>query len=343
VDVLGLFLDVNCVDLDLGHWFLAEFLVVIYPRNIEVVHVVVLYGCIGNGIGVTHRICVFKLVRGYDSLLNSSMRLLLLGVMCMPFRAASYTSSFVGFSRGIKHVSQCRSFATFSRRKSAEAFDVGGEKYIPRGEKQRDYVRALKDPSVGLVFGIGPAGCGKTLFACNSAVAALKSGSVSKIVLTRPSVAADEQLGFLPGDILKKMNPMMLPLFDVFLEHFPKWEWDRMIASGVVEIAPIGFMRGRTFKECFVIADEMQNSTPNQMLMLLTRLGEGSKMVVTGDLRQSDIGGGIGGSNGLQDVLDRIYHGINCDDDLIRVVEMGDGDVERSDIVKRVLEIYKDD
>jgi phosphate starvation-inducible PhoH-like protein len=269
-----------------------------------------------------------------------------IGVLCMPMRAVSYTSfARLPMSHAIRKSSM---FLNAKKGKHVQHVQqLLQDKpvlYRPHGIRQEQYVESLQNPSVDLVFGIGPAGCGKTLFACLAAVEALKTGSVSKIVLTRPSVAADEQLGFLPGDILKKMNPMMLPLFDVFLEHFQKSEWDRMISSGVIEIAPIGFMRGRTFKNCFVIADEMQNSTPNQMLMLLTRIGTGTKMVVTGDLLQSDIRSedilSKCGENGLQDVIDRIYTKSGCDDS-IQVVMMNDDDVERSDIVKRVLELYK--
>jgi phosphate starvation-inducible protein PhoH and related proteins len=211
----------------------------------------------------------------------------------------------------------------------------------PRGERQSEYLSALTDPSVGLVFGIGPAGCGKTMFACSAAISALRSGSVSKIVITRPSVLVEENIGFLPGDILKKMNPILLPLFDVFLEHYTKRELDNLITSGVIEVAPVGFMRGRTFKSCFIIADEMQNSTPNQMLMLLTRVGEGSKIVVTGDLGQSDLIAMGADKNGLQDVLDRLYDptGCGCGNE-IRIVELTSADVARSSLVKHVLGLY---
>jgi len=164
--------------------------------------------------------------------------------------------------------------------------------YEPRTPNQQIYVDALNDPAVPVVFGIGPAGSGKTMFACLAAVNALKSGAVSRIVMTRPVVSVDEQLGFLPGDIQRKMDPWVRPLFDVLLESsYSQVDIDRMIAHGVIEIAPLGFMRGRTFKHTFVLADELQNSTPSQMMMLLTRIGTGCKMVVTGDVYQSDLRG----------------------------------------------------
>ena len=231
-------------------------------------------------------------------------------------------------------------------------------KYVPRGVNQEAYVDALNDPEVPVVFGTGPAGCGKTLFACATAIQALKRGDISRIIFTRPVVPAEEDIGFLPGNILRKMDPWLQPLFDVFLEYYTQKEIDGMIAGGVIEISPLGFMRGRTFKRAFIIADEMQNSSPNQMLMLLTRVGMGSKIVVTGDLRQSDLSYRLNSlgcadttvTNGLEDFIDKLrkYEEMLAKNDGegkggrlgdIRLIEMTANDVERSPVVKRILEI----
>ena len=213
--------------------------------------------------------------------------------------------------------------------------------YRPRSENQRQYVSHLGDEGVPIVIGLGPAGCGKTLFACVSAIDGLKRGIFQKIVLTRPIVPVEEEeLGFLPGTLVKKMDPWTRPLMDIFLEHYPQHELDFMIGSGVIEISPLAYMRGRTFKRCFIIADEMQNSSPGQMLMLTTRIGEGSKMVITGDLKQSD----RGSNNGLLDIMEKLkdYQGSRRDALAcgIELVEMNKGDIERSPIVSKILEIY---
>ncbi len=219
----------------------------------------------------------------------------------------------------------------------------GRSVYVPRTPNQQIYVDALNDPAVPVVFGIGPAGSGKTMFACLAAVNALKSGTVSRIVMTRPVVSVDEQLGFLPGDIQRKMDPWVRPLFDVLLESsYSQVDIDRMIAHGVIEIAPLGFMRGRTFKHTFVLADELQNSTPGQMMMLLTRIGDGCKMVVTGDVGQSD----LRGVNGLADFMSRFRratesgHGSGSGAGDISLCELDSGDIQRSAVVQRVHDMY---
>jgi phosphate starvation-inducible PhoH-like protein len=207
--------------------------------------------------------------------------------------------------------------------------------YKPRSENQKLYVNYLNDPNISMVFGVGPAGCGKTLFACIAAITALKKGDITKIILTRPIVSVQEELGFLPGGIKSKMDPWLQPLFDIFLENYTQIEIDKMIAEGVIEISPLGFMRGRTFKRTFVICDELQNSTPNQMLMLLTRAGNGCKMVITGDLKQSD----LSEKNGLSDFMEK-YKKRTRDYGEIRLIEMTAKDVERSLVVKNILELY---
>ena len=203
----------------------------------------------------------------------------------------------------------------------------------PKTPNQISYVNALHSNT--LVFCLGPAGTGKTLFACNEAMKQLQNRDIEKIIITRPIVAVeDEQLGFLPGNINKKMDPWTRPIFDIFSEYCSMTEITKMMKDGIIEISPLAYMRGRTFKKSFIIADEMQNSSPNQMLMLTTRLGENSKMVVTGDLKQSD----KSLHNGLSDFLDKFKnYPKNCS---IKVIEMKTEDVERSEIVKTILDIY---
>jgi phosphate starvation-inducible PhoH-like protein len=214
--------------------------------------------------------------------------------------------------------------------------------YVPRGKLQKHYVDFLADPDVSVVFGTGPAGCGKTLFACIAAIQGLKQGTISRIIFTRPLVPVEEDMGFLPGNIMKKMDPWLQPLYDIFLEHYTRKELDLMIANNIIEISPLGFMRGRTFKNAFIIADEMQNSSPNQILMLLTRIGSGSKMVITGDLQQSDLQhkSSMKVNNGLYDFIHKMkLYSYKYILEEIRLVEMTSDDVERSPVVRRVLEI----
>ena len=208
--------------------------------------------------------------------------------------------------------------------------------YSPRSANQKKYVDTLNNPNTTLVFGIGPAGTGKTLFACSSAIKDLKQGKIHKIVLTRPVVPVEEELGFLPGNIKHKMDPWTRPIFDIFLEYYSQKDIDAMIHGGVIEISPLAFMRGRTFKRCFIIADEMQNSSPNQMLMLTTRIGVGSKMVVTGDLNQSD----RINDNGLKIFMEKIRK-YNGDKNGIEICELENHDIERSPVVSQILNIFK--
>jgi len=216
--------------------------------------------------------------------------------------------------------------------------------YIPRTENQKQYVNYLQDENTKLVLGIGPAGTGKTLFACNIAVEELRKGNIQKIILTRPVVPVEEEeLGFLPGSLINKMDPWTRPLFDVLLDFYNQKDIDSMLHGGVLEISPLAYMRGRTFKRAFIIADEMQNSTPNQMVMLMTRLGDHSKMVITGDLYQSD----RGMQNGLSDFLEKMkketkenHQKEEYKENQIKYVELEKEDIQRSPIVSRILDIY---
>ena len=212
---------------------------------------------------------------------------------------------------------------------------------IPKGTNQKKYVDYLNNDDNKIIVAHGPAGTGKTMFACLKAINMLKTGKFNKIVITRPVVPVEEDIGFLPGNIAKKMDPWTRPILDIFMEHYSKTEIDNMIYNNIIEISPLAYMRGRTFKNAFIIADEMQNSSPNQMMMLTTRIGINSKMVITGDLKQSD----KSHQNGLTDLIHKLqiyYNFNNYSDDKanIRIVELDVGDVERSDVVKKVIDIY---
>ena len=208
---------------------------------------------------------------------------------------------------------------------------------IPRSLAQEDYVAMLDDENQHIVFAMGPAGTGKTLLGVLAAIDAMKNGECDKLVITRPAVSVDEQHGFLPGTLVEKMAPWTRPIFDVMEEYWSPQQIESMIADNVIEIAPLAYMRGRTFKNSWIIADEMQNATPSQMKMLLTRIGENSKIVVTGDLAQHDRGYE---NNGLKDfvkLLDR------RGSSMIGVVEFSRQDVERHEAVTEVLDIYGDE
>ena len=207
---------------------------------------------------------------------------------------------------------------------------------IPRNKNQEHYILKLLSQEKDIVFGIGPAGTGKTLLAVQGAVKYFKEGRVDKIIVTRPAVSVDENLGFLPGTLEQKMAPWTRPIFDVFREYFTTQDIEGMIEEGIVEIAPLAYMRGRTFKKSYIIADEMQNATPNQMKMLLTRLGEGSFMAVTGDLAQAD----RISDNGLVDFTKLLEKTNSTHLDIVYFTQ---GDIERHQAVKEVLEVYGDE
>lgn len=207
---------------------------------------------------------------------------------------------------------------------------------LPRNRAQEQYMLKLLNQDTSIVFGVGPAGTGKTMLAVQVAVKLFKEGAIDQIIVTRPAVSADEDLGFLPGTLEQKMAPWTRPIFDVLREYFNAREIEDMIEEGIIEIAPLAFMRGRTFKKSFIIADEMQNTTPNQMKMLLTRLGEGSYMAVTGDLEQAD----RLKNNGLIDFITHLESKNSAHLDIVRFAQ---GDVERHEAVKEVLAVYGDE
>jgi phosphate starvation-inducible PhoH-like protein len=209
-------------------------------------------------------------------------------------------------------------------------------KYKPKTENQKKYVDLLHNKS--LVVVLGPAGSGKTLLACVTAIEMFKKGDIQKIILTRPMVTVEnEEVGFLPGNLVAKMDPWTKPMFDIFSEYYTMPDIIGMIHSGKIEICPLAYMRGRTFHNSFIIADEMQNSSPTQLLMLSTRLGENSKMVIMGDLQQSDSKSKI---NGLSDFLDKYDKRVESEIYGIGLVKLETQDVLRSEIVRQILKIY---
>ena len=204
---------------------------------------------------------------------------------------------------------------------------------VPRSMTQTAYMRALV--SNDIIFALGPAGTGKTYLAVAQAVAQLITGSVKRLILSRPAVEAGERLGFLPGDMKDKVDPYLRPLYDALYDCLPAEQVERRIASGEIEIAPIAFMRGRTLADAFVILDEAQNTTPMQMKMFLTRFGQNSRMVVCGDPKQTDLPGGPGAS-GLNDAVGKL-EGIEG----LAMIRFGIGDVVRHPIVGRIVDAYE--
>ena len=202
----------------------------------------------------------------------------------------------------------------------------------PRSATQAKYNQERMDNE--LVFGLGPAGTGKTYLAVALAVTMMLEGKIDKIILSRPAVEAGENLGFLPGDLKEKVDPYLRPLYDALYEMLPAENVDKKIALGEIEIAPLAFMRGRTLSNSFVILDEAQNTTPMQMKMFLTRLGENSRMVVNGDLSQVDLPRGT--ISGLRDALDTLKNVPN-----ISSVTFGSADVVRHGLVAKIVQAYE--
>ena len=208
---------------------------------------------------------------------------------------------------------------------------------VPRTRNQERLVRALLAEDQHIVVTAGPAGTGKTYLAMLAAVRAFRAGEVDRIVLTRPAVGVEnEQHGFLPGDLNQKMDPWVRPLTDILREYYRAADIAVMIEEQKIEIAPLAFMRGRTFKSAYIIADEMQNATPSQCKMLMTRIGEGSKIVITGDVEQADRNRG---NNGLMDLCQRLPEGGVKG---IAVCHLDNRDIQRHKIIDSVLDLYAD-
>ena len=204
-------------------------------------------------------------------------------------------------------------------------------KIIPRSNNQKKYFQLLNEKNI--VFAVGPAGTGKTFLAVAKAVASLQKGLVNKIILSRPAVEAGEKLGFLPGDLKDKVDPFLRPIYDALYDMMPFDQVEKKINNGIIEIAPIAFMRGRTLENCFVILDEAQNTSKIQMKMFLTRLGKNSQMVVVGDITQIDLVSK--NDSGLLDAKVKLSHIKD-----IGFVFLNDKDVVRHDLVKKIINAY---
>lgn len=205
----------------------------------------------------------------------------------------------------------------------------------PRNETQRKYLEMLEDKDISILIATGPAGTGKTMLPAHVAIQKLLNGDIKKVIITRPAVSVEEQHGFLPGTLEEKMEPWLRPVFDVFYQYYTPQKIQKLIQTQIIEICPLAYMRGRTFEESFIIADESQNMTPNQMLMLLTRIGRDSKMIITGDDKQHDRGFE---NNGLKDFMTRLE---NIDHSEIKHVQFTHRDVERHRVIPKILKLYE--
>jgi phosphate starvation-inducible protein PhoH len=213
--------------------------------------------------------------------------------------------------------------------------DLFDQKFTkPKNRSQEIYNSMLKSKTKKIILATGPAGTGKTLFATEHGVRYFLMGIYDKLIFTRPSVSVDEDLGFLPGTLEDKMAPWIRPIYDVLHQFISPREVTALLEDKVIEIAPLGYMRGRTFKNAWIVADEMQNSTISQMKMLLTRLGENSRLVITGDLDQHDRPNEL---NGLEDFLDK-FRGKRSSS--IGSFEFDRSDIQREEVVKEILDIY---
>ncbi|VAX36639.1 Phosphate starvation-inducible protein PhoH, predicted ATPase, partial [hydrothermal vent metagenome] len=209
-----------------------------------------------------------------------------------------------------------------------------GRKIMARSPGQREYLKAIR--SNDLVLCAGPAGCGKTYLAVAMAINALRQEQIRKIVLVRPAVEAGEKLGFLPGDLLAKVNPYLRPLLDALNEMLDYEQVQRYMERDIIEVVPLAFMRGRTLNNTFIILDEGQNTTITQMKMFLTRMGKGSKIIVTGDVTQTDLPKGT--ASGLTDAIERL-----SPIDGVTVVRLSGGDIVRHRLVREVVKAYDDE
>jgi phosphate starvation-inducible PhoH-like protein len=215
----------------------------------------------------------------------------------------------------------------------------GLEKYI-LNNLQLKYKSLLNNDKTPIVLCTGPAGTGKTMISCNVAIEKLKSKLINKIIITRPTITVEENIGYLPGTLEDKLYPFMIPIYDYFLEYYTKDQINTLISNGRLEVAPLAFMRGRTFENSFIIADEMQNSSKNQFKMLLTRIGLNSKLIITGDLDQND----LGTNNGLNDFIEllNIKHPIIEDRYKLGIehINFDKSCIQRHEIIDKILNIY---
>jgi phosphate starvation-inducible PhoH-like protein len=214
---------------------------------------------------------------------------------------------------------------------------IGKDTLKPRNASQEAYVKLLESQAHPIIVSVGPAGCGKSLWACVVGIRMLQNKSISKLVLTRPAVSVDEEHGFLPGTLEDKMDPWIRPLYDVLYKYYTRKQISEMMNKQIIEICPLAYMRGRTFENAWIILDEAQNTLQSQMVMALTRIGKGSKLIVTGDPLQHDRGFE---SNGLSDLIRRMERRPQED---IALVKFTNADIERHPIIQKVLKMYKDE
>jgi phosphate starvation-inducible PhoH-like protein len=217
---------------------------------------------------------------------------------------------------------------------AAEKNDFEKKFTTPMNKHQEEYAKCLKIKSRKIVIACGPAGTGKTMFATEYGIRNFLLGTYDKLVFTRPTVSVEEDIGYLPGTLEDKMAPWIRPIYDILHQFISPKEVQHLIEEKHIEIAPLGYMRGRTFKNCWIVADEMQNSTISQMKMMMTRLGDNSRLVITGDLDQHDR---VGEINGLEDFLKR-FHGKKSD--AISIYMFQKKDIQREKVVAEVLNIY---
>lgn len=252
-----------------------------------------------------------------------------------PYTNAINRLSDFGFSVGEPSQSTSKKYyENFDNLSAKEKHKFESSFTTPKNRHQEEYIAALKNKNKKIVVCTGPAGTGKTLFATEYGVRQFLTGVVEKLIFTRPSVSVDEDLGYLPGTLEDKMAPWVRPIYDILYNFLSPAEVTAMMEEKLIEIAPLGYMRGRTFKNAWIVADEMQNSTISQTKMLLTRLGENSRIIVTGDLEQFDRMDNI---NGLEDFLSKLK---GKRSDSISSFEFDREDIQREDVVKEVLEIY---
>jgi phosphate starvation-inducible PhoH-like protein len=215
-------------------------------------------------------------------------------------------------------------------------------KYSITNPKQIKLRTLINDNNLSIVIADGFAGSGKTMISCLTSIEKLKQSTIDKIVITRPAVTNEENLGFLPGNIEDKLYPFVMPIYDYFLEYYTQEQLNNLILNRKIEISPLAYMRGRTFKNSIIIADEMQNATPAQMKMILTRIGIGSKLIITGDTKQSD----LKSTNGLEDLLALLKNKYSNEEHMMYqdgfgYIHLDSSCIQRHEIIEKVIELYK--
>jgi phosphate starvation-inducible PhoH-like protein len=243
-----------------------------------------------------------------------------------------YDIQFYEYEKNQNYYKQYKEYEYLSLKEKTE-FENKFSK--PKNNSQKKFLRSLESKDYKIVIANGPAGTGKTMLSIELGIKNFLLGNFDKLVFTRPVVSVDEDIGYLPGTLEEKMSPWVVPIFDIIHEFISVKEVKEMISEKIIEVIPLGMMRGRTLKNCWIVADEMQNSSISQMKMLLTRLGENSKLIITGDLEQNDRKNEV---NGLEDFLNR-FKGKKSNS--ISSIEFDKSDIEREEIVKEVLDIYE--